>query len=132
MSFKIKQKFHHYTKWEDFKNGLFNTSCDFYDEKLNFSIELLSDQEAFYEAGIKMCSEWEYSSEQNLTDSSMNRRAWIGQATCCYNHGAPDYVTKDAWWKLSEDVRTLANETADKIIANWNSNHIMKGSLWQK
>ncbi len=128
---KIDQKFHHFEKWEDFKGGLFNSSCDFYDEKLNFSIELLSDQERFLEIGIDMCVNWAYAAEQNLTDTSMNRRAWLGQATCCFHHEAPDYVTKDAWWKLSEETRKLANATADKILADWQSKYIMKGSLWQ-
>lgn len=131
MSLKIKQKFHHFNKWEDFKNGLFDSNCDFYDEKLNFSIELLSDQDMFFYIGLKMCEDWIYSAEHNLTDSSMNRRAWLGQATCCYNHKAPDYVTKDAWWKLSEETRKEANKTADKILKEWQSKHIMKDSLWQ-
>lgn len=95
------------------------------------SAELLSDQEEFFSQGVEMCKMWHYSAEQNLTDSSMNRRAWLGQATCCFNHGAPDYATKDAWWTLSEDTRRLANATADKILAEWESKQIMKDSLWQ-
>jgi len=128
---KIKQEFHHYTKWEDFNNGLFDSVCARYDEKMKMSADLLSDQEQFFSVGVEMCKEWEYASEQNLTDTSMNRRAWLGQATCCFNHGAPDYATKDAWWTLSEKTRKEANATADKILADWQSKQVMKDSLWQ-
>ena len=78
---KIKQKFHHFSKWEDYKHGLYNTSCDMYDEKVKRSIDLLSDQEEFYLIASEMVGKWSYSSEQNLTDNAINKKAWIGQAS---------------------------------------------------
>lgn len=129
---KIKQKFHHFSKWEDYNNGLFDSSCERYDEKVKLSIDLLSDQEEFYRVAIDMVSSWVYSSEQNLTDNSINKKAWIGQASCCFNHKAPDYATKEAWWKLSDETKNAANETAAKVIKEWKAKYIMKDSLWAK
>ncbi len=129
---RIKQKFYHFSKWEDYKNGLYNTSCDRYDEKVNLSIDLLSNQDEFYAIATEMVNAWEYSSEQNLTDNAINKKAWIGQASCCFNHKAPDYATKDAWWQIPENIRDEANETAKKVIKEWQSKQIMKGGLWEK
>ncbi len=128
----IKQKFHHFSKWEDYNNGLFNSSCERYDDKVKMSIDLLSDQEQFLEVANEMISKWTYSAEQNLTDNAINKKAWVGQASCCFNHEAPDYATKDAWWQIPEHIRIEANKTAGIAIAKWRAEHIMEGSLWQK
>lgn len=127
---KINQIFHHFSKWEDFKNGLFASNCERYDEKVILSAELLSNQNEFFDVATDMFSKWPFSAEQNLTDSSINRQAWIGQASCCFNHGAPDYATKEAWWSLDEQTRAEANKTADKALLEWEKLQIMKGSLW--
>ena len=128
---KIKQIFHHYTKWEDFKNGLYNKICENPEEKISLSIELLSNQENFYNVAMYMFKNWSYSAEHNLTDNAINKNAWIGQASCCFNHNSPDYITIEAWWKLDDDTRKLANKTAQRALRRWKSEHIFKGSLWQ-
>jgi len=127
---KISQIFHHYKKWEDWKGGLYDSNCDRFDEKLNLSKEVLEDENLFLEVAKDMVSSWIYSSEQNLSDRSMNRQAWIGQASCCFNHGAPDYVTIQAWWMLTDEQRSKANSVADKVISEWEQEYVMKGSLW--
>lgn len=128
---KIKQIFHHYSKWEDYKNGLYNGVCDRHEEKVQLSKELLSNQEEFFNVAIDMFKNWEHSAEHNLTDNAINKKAWIGQASCCFNHQAPDYVTIEAWWSMDEETRKKANKTAIKALKQWQSEHIMKGSLWQ-
>lgn len=127
----ISQIFHHYEKWEDWKAGLFDSVCTRFDEKLNLSKEVLENEELFLEVARDMVSSWPYSSEQNLSDKSMNRQAWIGQASCCFNHSAPEYVTIKAWWMLSEEERKKANAIADIVINEWEQKYIMKGSLWE-
>ena len=129
---KIKQKFYHFTKWEDFNNGMYDGACDRYEEKVALSMELLSDQDEFYSIAKEMVSKWTFSAEQSLTDNLINKKAWIGQASCCFNHHAPDYATKAAWWQLSEQTREEANNTAKKVIQEWRAKEIMKGSLWGK
>ena len=128
---KIKQIFYHFSKWEDFKAGLYNSSCERFEEKVKLSVDLLSNQEEFYEVAVEMFNAWTYSAEQNLTDNAINKNAWIGQASCCFNHKAPDYATKEAWWKLDEETRAKANNTARRALRHWRSIYIMKGSLWE-
>ena len=128
----IKQKFHHFAKWEDYKNGLFDRSVENALDMINASMELLANQEEFYKQASKMVREWENSAEHNLTDRSQNRQAWIGQATCCYVHKAPDFITKVAWQQMCNSNRTEANKTADEVIREWEAVYILKGSLWEK
>ncbi len=132
MSHKIEQKFHHFSRWEDYKNGFYDSSCERYDEKINLSVELLSNQDHFCEVAIDMFDTWKISAEQNLTDNAINKNAWIGQASCCFNHSSPSYVTIEAWWRLDEETRKKANDTARKALKKWQAEQIMKGSLWGK
>lgn len=117
----MKQKFHHYKTWEDWKGGMFLPPKNNYIEEkmVNLSRELLSSKNDFYSAGIRMISVWKISSEVNLTNSSTNRRAWVGQATCCFTHGSSEESTKKAWWEMSEEEREQANKVADEIIKEW-------------
>ena len=94
------------------------------------SYELLSNPKQFYISAKECLDEWFYSSWQNLSDPNINYQAWIGQATCCHKHNAPSYVTIEAWWMLSEEQREEANKVADKVMAEWNVEKLMEGSLW--
>lgn len=62
---------------------------------------------------------WEIAAEQNLTNLARNRQAWLGQAACCFVHGAPEYLTKIAWGELTEDQQKNANIVADSVIQTW-------------
>jgi hypothetical protein len=128
---RIKQIFHHYSKWEDYKHGLYDSSCDYFDEKLNLSCELLRNEDDFYRVATDCLSKWKFSAEQNLSDYSINYQAYIGQASCCFNHKAPFYVTIQAWWMLSDDQRSKANAVADKVFREWQIKKQNKGSLWE-
>lgn len=128
---RIKQRFHHFSKWEDYKHGLFDSTCEMYDEKLNLSAELLSNPKQFYEVAKECLKEWKYSAEQNLSDYSINYQAYIGQASCCFNHGAPSYVTIDAWWMITDKQREDANDVANKVFQEWQFEKLMEGSLWE-
>lgn len=129
---KINQIYHPYTLWEDYHAGFYGYDFNDFDYKFNMSIQLLSDSDMFYKVAKHMVSEWIYSCEQNLTDSSMNKIAYIGQASCCFNHGAPAELTRQAWWHIPKEKRDMADETAQRVINEWEKEMIMKGSLWEK
>jgi len=106
----------HYKEWEDYKAGLYALTCENENELTQKSVRLLANPVSFFIAMESMLIEWPVACMVNLTDTSQNRQAWLGQAACCYNHSAPDYVTKKAWWLLTDDEREIANATAQKII----------------
>jgi hypothetical protein len=68
-----------------------------------------------------MLSAWPVAAAVNLTNTGLNRRAWVGQAACCFQVGSTAAETKRAWWQLSESQRTAANACADEVIALWHT-----------
>jgi hypothetical protein len=106
-----------YIYWEDWKNGLYSNNSNAVE--IVRSVALLADQNAFLRNAIMMVNTWEIAAAVQLSNKSRNRQAWIGQATCCFSHGASEQSTKDAWWRLEESTRIKANETADKVILTY-------------
>lgn len=128
----MKQIFHHFSKWEDYKHGFYNTTCEDTKEHIQKSVELLSNQDKFYKYANKVIKEWVCSCEQNLTDPSLNKIAYIGQSACCLANGTPAFVTRNSWAYLDENKQRLANETARKVLKEWKYKELVKGSLWEK
>lgn len=67
----------------------------------------------------RVCSEWVFSCEHNLTNSSMNKIAYIGQAACCLYAGVPSTITMEAWSLLDKSVQDKANEIAERVLKKW-------------
>lgn len=112
--------FHTYDKWECYKAGFYNTTkegmtkeqCEI--EYYNF----LRNDQAFRDALEKVTTEWKHSCEHYLTNSSMNRIAWLGQASVCYARGIPSDF-RGGFNLLSEDEKMKANLTALEYLNKW-------------
>lgn len=127
-----KQIFHHFSKWEDYKEGFYNSTCENIQEHIEESVKLLSCQETFFKYASMVIENWVFSCEQNLTDPSLNKIAYIGQSACCYANKTPAFVTRLAWGYIQEEDQIKANKTAKKILNKWKEKQILKGSLWEK
>jgi hypothetical protein len=114
------QVFHPYTAWEDWAAGMWQVPVN-PTEGMRRSAHILSDPVVFLDAARAMLREWPTAAEQNLTDMARNRRAWIGQATCCHLAGVPEAATRQAWWTLTAEEQLIANQVADKACAEWES-----------
>lgn len=112
--------FHTYDKWECYKAGFYATQKDgwSHEECEEEFKRIISDEELFESTLEKVINEWKYSCEHYLTNKSMNRIAWLGQAAVCYLSGVPSRYS-NAWYDLSEDVRSRANEIALKYLNIW-------------
>ena len=119
----MRRIYHHYKVWEDWKAGLYDIKRDYSEketeELANKVKNLLSNSDKFYRVGINVIKEWHHSADMNLSNTSRNRQAWIGQASCCYVYGIPERITKMGWRLLSLDEQKQANLIADKIIDIW-------------
>jgi hypothetical protein len=93
---------------------------EFY-ELEDLAIKLLSNEQDFYNAGLRLLDEWKISCEENLTNKNQNRVAYIGQACCCLIHGVPELITKQAWKQIPIDIQIKANKVAEKIIKIYES-----------
>ena len=104
-------------EWEDFAAGLYGRGVPRYGMTLD-SVRLLSDADEFNETAREMIRAWPQSAAHNLNLPS-GRRAWIGQASCCYHHGATASETATAWGLLPNLTQRRANEVADAIADDY-------------
>lgn len=112
--------FHTYDKWECHKSGFYKSTKDGWShEECEAEFKrILSDQVLFSEILNKLIYEWKYSCEHYLTNKSMNRIAWLGQAAVCFHSGVPSRYSS-AWFDIDEETRNAANETALKYLNKW-------------
>ena len=95
----MKQFFAHYSKWEDYKSGMFNVYFNGdYNKQIELSANLLKQPSLFYDVCKQLINDWIIASKVNLSNCQQNRRAWLGAAACCYNLGSPEFITRLAWF----------------------------------
>jgi len=112
--------FHTYEKWECHKAGFYKSKKEGWTNEQceNEFMRILSDQSLFSEILEKVVTEWKHSCEHYLTNKSMNRIAWLGQAAVCYHSGVPSKYSS-AWFDMDEKTREEANKTALKYLNIW-------------
>lgn len=112
--------FHTYDKWECHKAGFYKSKKEGWtNEQCEEEFKrILSDELLFSEILNKLIIEWKYSCEHYLTNKSMNRIAWLGQAAVCFHSGVPSKFSS-AWFDLSEEIRDKANKVALKYLNKW-------------
>ena len=112
--------FHTYYKWECHKAGFYKSKKEGWtDKECNMEFKrILSDQKLFGDILSKVLIEWKYSCEHYLTNTAMNRIAWLGQAAVCYYSGVPSKYS-GAWMDINENIRNKANKTALKYLNIW-------------
>ncbi len=125
----MKRIWHHYRIWEDYKAGMWRTvSGAEREEMLQDAIEFTGDAELYGSWMLKVIEQWPIACEQNLTDTGMNRKAWIGHAACCLATGIPEDITRSAWRELTELQQDTANAKAQEAIDLWEKRHEGKDS----
>ena len=114
------RRFHTYDKWECAKSSFYKSTHDTLsaeESKKAYAAFLGSDEE-FRTAALGVIAEWENSCEQYLTNKSMNRIAWIGQASAAFAKGLPS-VFCSGFNLLTEEQQQKANETALDVLNIW-------------
>jgi hypothetical protein len=112
--------FHTYDKWECYKAGFYETK---HPKKTNEACARLfrmtiEHEESFSDALDGVTHNWRYSCEHYLTNSSMNRIAWLGQAAVCYLTQVPARFS-NVWYEIKESDRDRANELALYYLNKW-------------
>lgn len=112
--------FHTFDKWEAVGAGFFSPGVKgrTKDECEAEYCAFLGDLKAFEEGINKVFKEWPNSCEHNLTNSSMNRIAWLGQAAACVSRGLPS-TFRAGFAMLSEEKQAEANALAHKYLNLW-------------
>ncbi len=112
--------FHTFDKWECHKAGFYASNFDgkTADECQKEYALFLSDDERFKSALDRVIAEWVNSCEHYLTNKSMNRIAWLGQASMCYATGIPSKFCS-GFNRLSEEEKDHANKIALIYLNKW-------------
>lgn len=112
--------FHTWDKWELVNAGFFDTTVEGKSkEQLEKEYaEFLADDEAFAKASSELIKEWPRSCEHYLTNKSMNRVAWMGQAAACYARQLPSRFCS-GFNQLTDEEKDIANNTALRFINEW-------------
>lgn len=112
--------FHTYDKWECHKAGFYSsTKKDWSHNECKEEFKrILSDQNLFSSILEKVIIEWKNSCEHYLTNTSMNRIAWLGQAAVCFHSGVPSKYS-NAWFDIDKETREEANKTALIYLNKW-------------
>lgn len=116
--------FHTYDKWECHKAGFYKNTKEgmTHEECENQYINILTNQKLFSSILAKVIIDWKNSCEHYLTNTAMNRIAWLGQAAVCYHTGVPSrYCT--AWSKIPQEEQEKANKTALIFLNKWLSSN---------
>lgn len=112
--------FHTYDKWECFKAGFYNTTVEDMtkDQCERAYRDFLSNTERFAATLHSVITEWKHSCEQYLTNSAMNRIAWLGQAAACYALKIPS-TFRGGFHLLTDAQQYEANQTALTYLNKW-------------
>lgn len=109
----MKQHFYNYELWEDTKHNFYDKDDITQDVK---RLRVMRDHNLWGEYMLKVILDWHYSSLQNMTNPSVNKIAWIGQASMSLALNTPSKTTKRLWWSLTDEERKLANAEAKLVI----------------
>lgn len=123
----MKRIYHHYRLWEDYKAGFYDIDNK-KKENINLVLDLFKDEEETEKQMSLVLSRWKYSCEHNLTNLSLNRIAYLGQAACCFYSGVPNLTTMYAWKLLDEGVKERSDKIAAKNILIWEQNQKLKNT----
>lgn len=126
----IKRIFHHWEKWECFKAGFYTTTPpnDYTPDSAREAYrDFLADIPRFENALIRVLSEWPMSCEQFLSNSHINRIAWLGQASMCIETGTPS-VFRGGFKLLSVQQQKEADNAAERALRNWEKSHAAQNS----
>lgn len=113
--------YHTHELWECYPAGFYETkpprgmTADQANEAYRDFLQNLNS----FEAGLqRVISEWKHSCEHYLSNESMNRIAWLGQAAMCIATGVPSGY-RGGFNQLSEGEQLAANQMALKWLNIW-------------
>ncbi|MFZ2540967.1 MAG: hypothetical protein WAW75_04235 [Gallionella sp.] len=107
--------------WECVKAGLYADSpprgMDADDARNAYAV-FLADLSRFRTALERVLVDWPISCEQFLSNASINRIAWLGQASMCIETGVPCKY-RSGFALLTEAQQAAANATAAEALRKW-------------
>ncbi len=122
----MKRIFHPWDKWEDYRHNFYGGVRTDYskDNTLELYAKFLRDLPAFEAALKTITTQWVHSCEHNLTNVSMNRIAYLGQASCALVYGVPHSLSMGGYNLLTDEEKTAADAMAQKYLSLWEAQYV--------
>lgn len=116
--------FHTWDKWECYKAGFYDTTVEgkTEDECKQEYAEFLSNLDKFEKALDYIVHNWKYSCEHYLTNTGMNRIAYLGQASLAYARGIPQKYA-GGYFLMTKEQQEAADQLALKYLNIWLKNN---------
>lgn len=120
----LKRIYHTWDKWECYPAGFYEGQKEgMEDEQCKESYrDFLSDLPRLGRAIVRVMSEWKNSCEHYLTNESMNRVAWLGQASACIDMGMPSRY-RSGYFLLTDEQQKAADALALEHLNKWIVEH---------
>ncbi len=120
----MKRIYKPYWEWEDYINGMWR-KVDKEQETtmLQDAINFTSNHIEYGNAMREVSKIWTSTMLNSLTNTSINRKAFIGHCAVQYKLNIPEYITRMAWKYLTNKQRILADLEAEKTIKQFIKNH---------
>lgn len=120
----MKRIYHPYWLWEEFQCGMWRlTGGQERRDFLQAAFEFTGNAKRYGRAMRKVIIAWPISCEHNLTETSMNRLAWIGHAATQWAINCPEDVTRQAWGMLTDKQREDADAEAQGALDEWTARY---------
>lgn len=117
----VPRVYHPWWMWECYKHGFYNGTTPENiepDKAETLYRDFLRDSNQFTDAMFRVASEWPNSCEHFLTNTSLNRIAWLGQSAMCIATGVPSKY-RSGFKLLSEDEQLIADTLAEEFLILW-------------
>lgn len=126
MKIKIPRKYRPWWEWECYRAGFFSTTppkgLDA-DRCREMYRDFLSDLSRFDKAMSRVVVEWPNSCEHFLTNPTMNKIAWFGQAAACIEMGVPA-MFRAGFKLLTPEQQEAANALANNHYERWTETYV--------
>jgi hypothetical protein len=117
---KINQVYIPYWEWEDFINGMWAKGDE---SRLQEAINFTGDHLKYGKAMKEVIEAWPRTMLNSLTNTSFNKRAFLGHCAVCYKLGIQESITRMAWKQLTDQQRYDADKVAQQTIDKWTADY---------
>lgn len=116
----MKQTYVPWWLWEDYHAGMWRKLPKLQEQlTIQKAIEFTENTELYGMAMQIVVNEWPYTMLHNLSNTSVNKRAFLGHCAVCLETSIPEYITRLAWRELTEQQRIKADEIAEQTVNEW-------------
>jgi hypothetical protein len=121
----MNRVFHPYHLWEEVKFGMYESPKN-KEQESQVVIQFFNNPSDVLSAMCRVIETCPYACEHNFTNPTMNKIAWLRQASVALKYQISEESTRDAWNYLTEEVQIQANKIAENCIKKWGESYAKK------